>query len=356
LCFCGLFSLRSWKPKKIFEISEIFLEHLWAYAHNTEYEKYIKNGRQANVAGKNHNKRKIGDILSMRIYFDCVPCFVRQVLDSVRMITDDERLHEKVLREALRTASEMDVSQSPPAMAKKIHRFIREITGVDDPYLEVKNRFNAFALKLFPKLKQQVETSKDPIETAVRLAIAGNIIDFGVNSAVDPIQVERIIAESLTDPLDTESLEMFKHIVSQAKDILYLGDNAGEIVFDRLLIEQLPCEKVTFIVKGGPVLNDAVIEDAQIAGLTDIVEVIDNGSDAPGTILSDCSDTFRRRFGEADLVIAKGQGNYETLSDIDKNVFFLVRPKCNVLARHLGCKIGNLVLSGSNHNRFAERR
>jgi uncharacterized protein with ATP-grasp and redox domains len=294
--------------------------------------------------------------LPVRTYFDCIPCFVRQVLDSVRMITDDEQLHEKVLREALQMASEMNLSQSPPAMAQKIHRFIREITGVDDPYLEEKNRFNTLALQLYPKLKQQVEASIDPIETAVRLAIAGNIIDFGVNSAVEPSQVERTIAESLTDPLDTESLEMFKDVISQAKDILYLGDNAGEIIFDRLLIEQLPFEKMTFVVKGEPILNDAVMEDAQIVGLMDIVDVIDNGSDAPGTILDDCSETFRRRFDRSDVVIAKGQGNYETLSDVDKNMFFLVRPKCNVLARHLGCEIGSLVLSGLNHNRFAERR
>ena len=292
----------------------------------------------------------------MRTYFDCIPCFVRQVLDSVRMITDDERLHEKVMREALQMASKMDLSQNPPVMAQKIHRFIREITGVDDPYLEVKNRFNMLALQLYPKLKQQVEASIDPIETAVRLAIAGNIIDFGVNSAVEPNQVERTVVESLTDPLDTKSLEVFKDVISQAKDILYLGDNAGEIIFDRLLIEQLPFEKMTFVVKGGPILNDAVMEDAQIVGLTDIVDVIDNGSDAPGTILGDCSDTFRRRFDQSDVVIAKGQGNYETLSDIDKKIFFLVRPKCNVLARHLGCEIGSLVLSGSNNNRFAERR
>lgn len=292
----------------------------------------------------------------MRTYFDCVPCFVRQVLDSMRMITDDERLHEKVLREALQMASEMDLSQSPPAMAQKIHRFIREITGVDDPYLEVKSRFNTLALQLYPKLKRRVEASIDPVETAVRLAIAGNIIDFGVNSDVESSQVERTIVESMTDPLDIKSLEVFKDVISQAEDILYLGDNAGEIVFDRLLIEQLPFEKITFVVKGGPILNDAVIEDAQVVGLTDMVDVIDNGSDAPGTILESCSETFRRRFDESDLVIAKGQGNYETLSDVDKNIFFLVRPKCNVLARHLSCEIGSLVLSGSNHNRFAERK
>lgn len=291
----------------------------------------------------------------MRTYFDCIPCFVRQVLDSVRMTTDDEQIQEKVLREALYLGSKMDLSQSPPAMAQKIHRFIREITGVKDPYLEVKNRFNKLALQMYPELKQQVETSADPLETAVRLAIAGNIIDFGVNSVVEQSQVEKTIAESLTEPLDMEAMEEFRDATSQAEDILYLGDNTGEIVFDRLLIEQLPYEKITFAVKGGPILNDATIEDAQIVGLTDIVNVIDNGSDAPGTILESCSEAFRRRFDKSDLIIAKGQGNYETLSNIDKNIFFMLQPKCVVLARHLGCEIGSLVLAGTNHSEFIER-
>ena len=280
----------------------------------------------------------------MRTYFDCIPCFVRQVLDSVRMTTDDEQVHEQVLRKALELASKMDLRQSPPVMAQKIHRFIRELTGVADPYLEVKNRFNKAALQMYPELQQRVQDSDDPLQTAVRLAIAGNIIDFGVNSVVEHSAVEKAIAASLTDPLDMRELDKFRNAVAAANDILYIGDNAGEIVFDRLLVEQLPREKVTFVIKGSPVLNDATMEDAEIAGLTELVEVIDNGSDAPGTILASCSREFQTRFEQADLLIAKGQGNFETLNDVDKNTFFLLRPKCMVLARHIGCEIGDLVL------------
>ena len=190
--------------------------------------------------------------------------------------------------------------------------------------------------------------SIDPFETAARLAIAGNIIDFGVNSTVDESEVERTIACSLTDPLDTAALAELKEAVGQAKSILYLGDNAGEIVFDRLLVEQMPLEKITFAVRGGPILNDALMADAEAAGLTDLVEVIDNGTDAPGTILEACSQAFRRRFDKADLIIAKGQGNYETLSDCPANIFFLLRPKCAVLARHLNCELGRLILMRSD--------
>ena len=291
----------------------------------------------------------------MKTYFDCIPCFVRQALDSARMTTDDEQIQEKVMRKVLNLTSKMDLKQSPPAMARQIHRYIREVTGLEDPYFEVKNRFNKLALQMYPELRKRVENSTDSLETALRLAIAGNIIDFGINSHIEHSHVEKAIEESLKASLDMEALELFRDEIKRAGQILYIGDNAGEIVFDRLLIEQLPCEKITFAVRGGAILNDVLIEDAQIVGLTDIVDVIDNGSDTPGIILEDCSDEFRRRFDEADMIIAKGQGNYETLSDIDKNIFFLVRPKCAVLARHLGSPIGSLVLAGTNHRKLTER-
>jgi len=283
----------------------------------------------------------------MKTYFDCIPCLVRQTLDSVKLATDDKNVQEQVIRETLSLACKMDLRDSPPAMAQKIHRTIRELTGVEDPYLQIKNRFNKLALQMYPELKQQVESSADPFETAVRLAIAGNVIDLGVKSELEESSIEKTIAQSLTTPLDMDVLEDLRSATAQAKDILYLGDNAGEIVFDRLLIEQLPCRNIIFAVKASPIINDATIEDAIIAGLTDIVDVIDNGSDAPGTILDDCSETFRRRFDEADLVIAKGQGNYETLSDVNKKAFFILKAKCPVIARDLGCEVGEMILRKS---------
>jgi len=285
----------------------------------------------------------------MRTYFDCVPCAIRQVLDSVRMITDDEALHERVLRESLGMWQTMDLHQSPPAIAQKTHQLVRRLTGVADPYLEVKNRYNRFALEMYPELRERVESSADPFETAVRLAIAGNIIDFGVNSTVEQHSVRESILRSLSDPIDTQAVRRLKEAAARARDILYLGDNAGEIVFDRLLIERLPREKATFVVRGGPILNDALIEDAKVAGITDLVEVIDNGDDAPGTILEACSEGFRRRFARADLIIAKGQGNFESFPRTDKNVFFLLRPKCAVLSRHLQCELGRLVVVQNGH-------
>ncbi|MBP7052352.1 MAG: DUF89 family protein [Phycisphaerae bacterium] len=280
----------------------------------------------------------------MRTFLDCVPCSIRQVLDSVRMITDDDTMHERVLRELLGMWQRMDMRQSPPAMAQKIHRYLRQLTGVADPYLAVKNHYNAFALGLYPELRERVENSADPFETAVRLAIAGNIIDFGVNSNVEQSTVHDAILRSLTEPIDHDAVQSLRRAIDQAEDILFLGDNTGEIVLDRLLIERMPRDRITYVVRGHPILNDALLEDARTVGLTDLVEVIDNGSDAPGTILETCSDAFRRRFEQADLIVAKGQGNYESLSETQRPAFFLLRPKCAVLARHLNCGLGRLMV------------
>jgi uncharacterized protein with ATP-grasp and redox domains len=280
----------------------------------------------------------------MRIYLDCIGCFVRQALDAARFATDDEQIHERVVREVLKLAGELDMSQSPPVIGQQIHRLIRKLVDQDDPYQKIKRRFNSMALQLYPELRKQIVSSDDRLETAIRLAIAGNIIDFGVNSAVDESDIRKGITGSLNADFDNMQLESFRDAVGQAEEILYLADNAGEIIFDRLLIEQLPYEKVTVVVKGMPVINDATMEDADVAGLTRIVEVIDNGSDGPGTILWSCSQTFRNRFTKADLVIAKGQGNYETLSDVEKHIFFILKAKCPVIARDLGCEVGEMIL------------
>ena len=264
------------------------------------------------------------------------------------MITPDKTVHEQLLRQVLRALGAMDLRQSPPAMAQRIHRLIRELTGENNPYRDMKDRFNRLALDVYPRLKDRVEASADSLETAVRLAIAGNVIDMGVNNQLGDEEVYEAIDHALDAPFDAD-LAAFAEAASSARNILYLADNAGEIVFDKLLIEQIPLEKVTVAVKGSPIINDATMADAEATGLTELVEVIDNGSDAPGTILEDCSEAFRQRFDEADLIIAKGQGNYETLSDADKDIFFILKAKCPVIARDLGCEVGSLVLRRSRY-------
>jgi uncharacterized protein with ATP-grasp and redox domains len=280
----------------------------------------------------------------MRIYLDCIPCFIRQSLDAARHATEDVHVHEQVVRGVLSLANNCDMSLAPPVIGQQIHRLIRELTGVEDPYHGIKQRFNDAALKLYSKMRHLIIESEDPFDTAVRLAIAGNIIDFGVKSQLQTEELEEIVNKCLSDKLSEFQLEAFRSAVNEADDILYLADNAGEIVFDRLLIEQMPVEKITVAVKGSPVINDATMEDAIKAGLPQIVDVIENGSDAPGTIIENCSQAFIDCFEKADLVIAKGQGNYETLSNINKNIFFILKAKCPVISKNIGCEVGEMIL------------
>jgi len=281
----------------------------------------------------------------VKTFLDCVPCFLKQALEAARMASDDPQAHVRVLRAVARAVSEMDMDDTPPSMGQVIHRVVRRETGVDDPYRGVKDRFNSLALSMYPKMKQRVASSDDPFGTAVRLAVAGNIIDFGARSDIDETTLERSIEESLGwEPADG-ALEELRSAVGSAGDILYVGDNAGEIVFDRILIEEMPVERITFAVRGAPIINDVTADDAEFAGLAGLVPVIDNGSDAPGTMLEDCSRAFRDRFESAELVIAKGQGNYETLSQAPGRIFFVLKAKCPVIARDIGCEIGDVVVA-----------
>jgi len=260
-------------------------------------------------------------------------------VECARRTTPDPHVQEGVIRHALHLAAQMDLNSPPPVLGQQFHRWLRHATGVPDPYAAAKRRFNEMALSLLPDLEAEVRRACDPFSLAVRLAIAGNIIDMGVDGAITEADVRQAIAEAMATTL-AEDLEALRAAVAGARGILYLADNAGEIVFDRLLLQRLPLDRVTVVVRGAPVINDATRDDARTAGLDGLVEVIDNGSDAPGTVLDDCRPEFRRRFAEADLVIAKGQGNFETLSGQGGNVFFLFRVKCPPVSALTGLPVG----------------
>ena len=201
--------------------------------------------------------------------------------------------------------------------------------------------YNTVALDIADMLREEkrVENSPSPFDTACRISIAGNIIDFSAGLTLGYDEVRRSVEESLEKPLFGVDIATLEEAVGKATNILFLVDNSGEIVFDRFLIEMLPLDRVTVVVKGGPIVNDATMEDAVVAGLTDIVKVIDNGHDAQGTILSACSQPFLQAFEQADLIISKGQANFETLSDIrDKRIFYLLRAKCQAVASAIGCE------------------
>lgn len=279
----------------------------------------------------------------MRTYHDCIPCFVKQTLSVLNMLNLDDATREQTLRSVLEQMSTIDFHLSPPAMARSIHSIIRDISGNPDPFLAEKQRYQKLAIQLMPQLEHDVLLAEDPLRAAVLLAIAGNSIDHGVYHDITESQALINIEHGLEATLQGD-LHQFATAIKQAKSILYLGDNAGEIVLDKLLLNRLPLDKTTFVVRGGPIINDALWADAEQAGITELVPVIDNGDNSPGTILEHCSDQFRQTFNQADLIIAKGQGNYETLSEVPGNIFFLLKAKCPVIAHHIGCELGSALL------------
>jgi uncharacterized protein with ATP-grasp and redox domains len=290
----------------------------------------------------------------MKTQLQCLPCFIRQASEALTIATDDPVVQEQVLRRVLSEVSQMDLGDNPPLMGQQIHRLVRRLSGHPDPYRTIKKQCNDVAEKLLPHLYRQLAATDRPLEMALRLAMAGNIIDFGVNPGFSLDSIESVIEETLRFPLDPKLLDRFEQDLKRAQCILYLADNTGEIFFDRLLIEQLPMDKVTLAVRGGPILNDALREDAERAGLNTRVRVIDNGSDAPGTVLEDCCEEFRDAFRQAHLIIAKGQGNYETLHDAPQNIFFLLKAKCPVTAEMAGVPLGHTIFSRSEPNTYAE--
>lgn len=280
----------------------------------------------------------------MHTSIDCYPCFLRQALTAARMAGATEATEWQVVHHVLTLVRDLPDGATPPEVVDQVHRLVRESVGHGDPYAAVKASTTAAALDLYPRLKDLVAASPDPFETAVRVAIAGNIIDLGVHDDVPDLweTVERVLAA----PLAVDDLALLREAVAGTDHVLYLADNAGETVFDRVLVEELPVP-VVYAVKSGPVLNDATRADAEAAGLPTCATVVDTGSDAPGTTMALCSAPFRSAFVGAPLVIAKGQANYETLSDAGPRVFCLLQVKCPVIARDAGVPVGSVVVRRS---------
>lgn len=277
----------------------------------------------------------------MKTYLDCYPCFLRQALSAARRAGATEADQHGILLETMELLRALPAGATPPVMAEGIHGLVRARTGDPDPYREAKRLATEQALGLLPRLRELVCEAADPLETAVRIAIAGNIIDYG---AAERFDLEATLDRVLAQPFAIDALRALRQALDHADSVLYLADNAGETVFDRVLIELLD-RPVCYAVKGGPIINDATREDAVAAGLDAVAEILETGSAAPGTILERYSGEFRRRFAQATLIIAKGQANYETLSGVDAPVFFLLQAKCEVIARDLGVPTGSVVLA-----------
>ncbi len=295
----------------------------------------------------------------MKTYLDCIPCFFKQALEASRIAGANQRTQKKIFDKLSEILSDISLTASPPEIGRVIYGLVNEITSKKDPYRKIKDKSNKLALKLYDRLKEKVFRSDDRLLTAVELAIAGNIIDYGVKNSLDVDKELNKILHEEKKVLKKENerffnFSHFKQVLSKAETILYLADNAGETVFDRILIEEIKRsykdKKVIYAVKGKPVINDALAEDAYICGIDKIAEVISCGSDAPGTVLFLCSKDFLKVYKGADMIISKGQGNFEALSQQKRPIFFLFMAKCPVVSKDVGCDVGDIILLYNSTN------
>lgn len=290
----------------------------------------------------------------MKANLDCIPCFQRQALQAARFATDDPEVHEKVLRRVVSRLNSIDWESTPPDIAHEVHGIVREETGENDPYKSVKKKYNDIALEMAPEMEALVSNSKDPLETALRLAIAGNIVDFGAMSEFD---LKQTVSEVLEKDFRFFDIKPFRERLSKSEKITYLPDNTGEIVFDRILLETIIKEyaikHIDFYVKGAPTINDATREDALYVFMDRIpgLRLLDVGVGIPGSGPERSSLEFVEMLEASDIVISKGQGNYESLSEHDF-IFFMLMAKCPVVAEKLDANVGDIILKiGGNRAR-----
>lgn len=283
----------------------------------------------------------------MKVYYECAPCFLRQAKEALDLATNDESLKMKVMEELVEVVYTSFMKDAVSnVIGTKIHRIIKNKTENEDPYILEKKKGNEIALKYLPKIKEIIKKD-DQLETYVKAAIIGNIIDFGA-LGVD-FDIEKGIIQNMEKDIALNHVPELEKELKSAKDVLYLADNNGEIVFDKLLIEKLNEYNVdvTVALKEKPILNDACVEDAIQIGLDEVANLVSTGTDSIGVIYGDMSEEFKEIFSNADIVISKGLGNYEGLTEMDlgdKPVFCMLNVKCSPIAKDIGVSLGDNVV------------
>ena len=283
----------------------------------------------------------------MKISYECGPCFLRQAREAMDLSTDDESLKMEIMEDIFKFLSnnfKLDTNSNSTGSA--MHKMIKEKTGCRDPYRKEKIEGNEIALKYLPDVKKILDEDNS-LENYVKIAIIGNILDFGAFTLDDDI--ESVIKTALEKDLAVKDIEEFENSLKNHDEVLYLVDNTGEIVFDKLLLAKIKEYglDITIAVKSEPILNDACMEEALDAGLNEYGELVEIGCGTVGYVDSEISDEFRVIFESHDFVISKGMGNYEGLTEIDlsdKDIYFLLCAKCNTISRDIGVNLHDMLL------------
>lgn len=284
----------------------------------------------------------------MRATPACIPCYLKQALSAAREVTDDPETHRRVLNEAAQLLPDLSLESTPAHNSTLVLWRAQEVLGCADPWAAMKEHYNYLALTMYPRLKALVRESRDPLNTAIRVAAAGNVIDLGILNGGE-VDVEGVLNELLCQGLSVDESEFLARSLRRSDEVLYLLDNAGEAVFDRVLAEELASLdlRLTVAARGAPILNDATVDDARSAGLAEVASVVSNGSPMIGTALETCSQEFQRLFDRAGLVVSKGQANFETLNETAAPLFFILKAKCPEVARELQVSTGDVVATSN---------
>jgi len=276
----------------------------------------------------------------MNTTLQCIECSLHSFLKLIEEHNFEKEVQHKLVRELLTFLASTDYNNPPPVIAKYYHSKVREFLNNRDPYREKKRLYNRKMLSEYDKFRELIEKTDNPLRSAFKLAIAGNIIDFAPNHRLD---IEKTLENALNKPLAIDDYNDLIKELPGTSSVLYIMDNAGEIVFDKLFIETLikndiiKKDNIVGVTRGFPVINDVTVEDAKETGLTELIQVIDTGDSTPGVILETSSEEFLSYFRKSDLIISKGQGNFESLQDIkNKRIYFLLITKCSLLAEHTG--------------------
>lgn len=278
----------------------------------------------------------------MKTYLDCIPCFFKQAIRAAKILNINEVKTKKLLDELGLLINQMPLESTPPEFGRIIYGKIRELTGKSDPYVKLKHKNIEEALRLYPCFQKIVHNSSEPLLTAIKVAIAGNAIDFAIGTDYN---IEKEFDSVIKSPFAINHYKMFESHLQKADKVLYIGDNAGESVFDGILIEEIK-KPTIYAVREVPVINDVTYQDAIDSGIDKVATIVSSGTDAPGLVLNTCSNEFLKIYENSNFIISKGQGNYEALSDEKKNIFFLLKAKCPVIARDLNVSVGNIILKG----------
>ncbi|MFW6259837.1 MAG: damage-control phosphatase ARMT1 family protein [Tangfeifania sp.] len=284
--------------------------------------------------------------------YECLICQVKALEKRVEKYEIPYNQRNKLITGLLKKIATIDLEKSySPEITSDILDILKGSSEIADPYLPEKKQGNREMLDRYLEYRKMIQQSENPFNTALRLAVAGNIIDFGPTHVFD---VDGTIKQVLVTDFAINHSEQLRQEIKNAKTILYLGDNAGEIVMDKLFLETLNHPNVWFAVRNEPVLNDVTRREAEEVGIGNVARIISNGDNAPSTLLHRVSDEFRQVYKQADLIISKGMGNYEGLMfEKDPRLFYLLMVKCDVIGQKIGATKGDFVVKRNSGSRIS---